>query len=1129
MSKKYEQLIHKIEIFIRKYYKNQLIKGIIISLSLWISFFLIINFLEYFFHLGKTFRKIFFYLYLGGAFTIFILYIAKPIASLIRIGNRLSYIQAAKIIGEHFSDVSDKLLNTLELQQLLKNTSSDNIFLLEAAVEQKSEKLSPIPFQSAIKFSINKKYLKFLIPPLLIIVFISFFAPKYITESSTRLINYDKEFIEKPPFKFEIINNKLECLQGENFELKVNIKGDIIPDDIFIIIDNYPFKIKKENKISFKYLFNNVIANKRFYFKSGKYKSQIYELIIVPKPKILSFSIEAKYPSYINKKTKTFKNIGDLSIPEGTKLKWYFNTKDITNLKILFAKDTINLSDKNKVKTQYIYFTKSENYNIIPQNIYITRPDTINYHIEVIKDQYPRIKVDNFKDSLNDKIIYFQGIIKDDYGFYNLIFKWKKQQEANYNSIDIPIHKGINQQRFYFILDIDSMPIAQGENISYFFEVFDNDAINGYKSSKTLLQSARKASIMQLDSARKKIDNELKESMKKTIEKTKKITKEVEKLQKKFVDKKQLNWQDKQQLKDLLNKLKQIQNNIEKIKKTHAKSQQKNKELSKEDERLLEKQRQLEELFNKLMTPEMQKMMMEMQKMMNEELKKEDAQKMLNQIQMDNKDLEKQLDRDLEMFKQMEFDQKLQEAISQLDSIKTKQDKIKEELGKNNKSTKEITKKQEELNKEFKQFKNKLDEAKKANENLEKPNKMDNFDSEKQEIENKMEQSKQSLEKGKKKSASKMQKSASEAMQKLSDKLKQMQSEIEMESNAENIEDLKNILNNLIETSFNQENLMKKVKSTNHTDPNYPSLIRSQKNIKMDLLMIEDSLLALSKRQASISPMVNKEIGNINLNMEKTLESLLAINTIGPTSKRQKDYAVSNQQQIMTSVNNLALMLSEALEQMQKQQMQSKNGKGNCKKPKPGQSGNSMKSIRQMQEALNKQMKKMQEQMKNGKGKQKGPQKGNGKQGNGGEKMNEELAKMAAQQEMIRQKLQSYQESLKKSGGGKQARDLNKTIKDMEQNETELVNSIILKESLMRQQEILTRLLEAEEAEREQKQEDRREAKEGHDIKRKYPPSIEKYLKQQNSEVELLKTIPPEMKPFYKNKVNKYLEQIKVH
>lgn len=1130
MSKYYNQLIDKIEIFIRKYYKNQLIKGVILSFALWIFFFLILAFLEYFFHLGKTFRKIFFYLYLGSAFSVFIIYIVKPIAGIIRIGKRLSYSEAAQIIGNHFPDVSDKLLNTLELQNILQNNFTDNTFILEAAIDQKSQTLSPIPFQSAIKFSVNKKYLTYLLPPLMIIIFIGVFAPTFITESSDRIINYNKEFVEKSPFNFIIQNKELQCVQGENFILKVKIIGTIIPDEVFIVVDNYPFKIKKTTATNFDYPFKNVIANKNFYFKAGNYKSSEYKLIVKPKPKILSFNVEVIYPNYINKKSEILKNIGDISVAEGAKLKWKFNTKDISTLEMIFAEDSIKLVNNQgfTIESPNLVFKKSQSYSIIPHNNFIENPDTISYNIEIIKDTYPNIKVVDFKDSLNDKIIYFQGFIKDDYGFSKLLFKWKKATENDYSKLEIPFNKNINSQRFYYLLDIDSLKINQGENITYYFEVFDNDGINGPKSNKTVLQSAKKASAQELDSARNEIDSQLKEKMKDNIEEAKNINKEVEKLQKKLIDKKELDWQDKKQLKDLLNRYEKVQQNLEEIKKSQSKSQQKNKELSKEDERLLEKQKQLEELFDKLMTPEMKKMMEEMKKMMNDELKKDDAQKILEQMQMDNKDLEKQLDRDLEMFKQMEFNQKLQESINQLDSIKNQQDKIGEEIEKDKKSTEEILKKQEELNKEFDQFKKKLEDTKKANEALEQPNKMNMFKEEQQDIEYKMEQTKEELQNGKKKSASKMQQSASDSMQKLSEKLKQMQSDMEMESNEESMEDLKDILSNLIETSFNQEQLMNEIRTTSNTDPKYPSLISTQKDIKIDLIMIEDSLLSLSKRQASISAMVNKEIGNINLNMDKTLESLLALNTIGPTSSRQKDLALANQQQIMTSVNNLALMLSEALEQMQKQQMQSKSGKGACKKPMPGQSGSSMKSIRQMQEALNKQMKKMQEQMKKGKGTQTGPKKGDGNNGNNGEKMSEELAKMAAQQEMIRQKLQSYQEALKKSGNGKEAGELNKTVKDMEQNETELVNSIILQESLMRQQEILTRLLEAEEAEREQKQDEQRESKDGQNTQRKYPPSIENYLKQQNSEIELLKTIPPELKPFYKNKVNNYLEQIKV-
>ena len=87
----------------------------------------------------------------------------------------------------------------------------------------------------------------------------------------------------------------------------------------------------------------------------------------------------------------------------------------------------------------------------------------------------------------------------------------------------------------------------------------------------------------------------------------------------------------------------------------------------------------------------------------------------------------------------------------------------------------------------------------------------------------------------------------------------------------------------------------------------------------------------------------------------------------------------------------------------------------------------------------------------------------------------------------------------------------------MEQNETELVNNILLSESIKRQEEIVTRLLEAEKAEREQKEDEKRESKEGEESKRNYTPELEKFLKQQNKEIELLKTIPPYMKPFYKN------------
>jgi len=68
--------------------------------------------------------------------------------------------------------------------------------------------------------------------------------------------------------------------------------------------------------------------------------------------------------------------------------------------------------------------------------------------------------------------------------------------------------------------------------------------------------------------------------------------------------------------------------------------------------------------------------------------------------------------------------------------------------------------------------------------------------------------------------------------------------------------------------------------------------------------------------------------------------------------------------------------------------------------------------------------------------------------------------------------------------------------------------------------------LEAEKAERKRGEEEKRKSEEGKN--QNTPPNIKfkDYIRRQDKEVELLKTIPPKLKPFYKNRVNIYFEDI---
>jgi len=106
------------------------------------------------------------------------------------------------------------------------------------------------------------------------------------------------------------------------------------------------------------------------------------------------------------------------------------------------------------------------------------------------------------------------------------------------------------------------------------------------------------------------------------------------------------------------------------------------------------------------------------------------------------------------------------------------------------------------------------------------------------------------------------------------------------------------------------------------------------------------------------------------------------------------------------------------------------------------------------------------------------------------------------------------------SGAGNEMKQI---AKEMEQIQKDIVNNNITEETLRRQRDILTRLLKAENAERMQGEDDKRESQEGEEFNNTPPPGLEEYMKKKTKEAELLQTIPPQLKPYYKNKANQYL------
>jgi hypothetical protein len=218
----------------------------------------------------------------------------------------------------------------------------------------------------------------------------------------------------------------------------------------------------------------------------------------------------------------------------------------------------------------------------------------------------------------------------------------------------------------------------------------------------------------------------------------------------------------------------------------------------------------------------------------------------------------------------------------------------------------------------------------------------------------------------------------------------------------------------------------------------------------------------------------------------------------------------------MTGLNNLAVMLSESLKQMQESMKEKKDQKkGQCKNPgkkpgKPGQSGKpKMSGMKQMQDEINKQLQEMKS------GKQQGKNPGT-----------EQYAKIAAQQEALRREMERLQKLLKEEGNSGALGDLEKTKQLMEQQERDLVNKQINQETMRRMQEIETRMLEHERAEREQKTDNKREAEQANAVENEMPPAMKAYLEKKAREMELLRSVPTNLSPYYKDRVRVYFQKV---
>ncbi|WP_420320918.1 DUF4175 family protein [Flagellimonas sp.] len=911
----YNNILRKLNEFTKRFYLKQLVKGSLLFLSFGLLFFLMVMFVEYTLWLNQSWRLILFVIFLLVELTLLYRFILVPIFFLLKVRRGLSKKEAAILIGKHFSQIDDKLYNLLELSE-----NHEESELLLASIEQKSQGLKDFSFVGAINFKESLKYAKYVTIPLVIIGtiwlsgnIISFF------DSYTRVVNYDLAYEQPAPFTFQVLNDRLEVLDNEPLTIEVETVGSVAPENIFIVVEGERLLLQKRGA-GFVYTFQAPVKEKHFYLTANGWDSRGYTIRSIETPSLIDFKMKFTYPAYLGRIADVVSGTGNGVVPEGTKIEWEVKGKNVDEIQMAFKDTTVSFDRVGNDFSKELNVYNSLSYELSTSNSKVKDFERLGYQLEVIKDAYPLVEVEQVMDSINPNQSFFSGEVSDDYGVSSIravCYPLDNREMAQRIVLERPNR---NVHRFYYTFP-SGFKLEEGKDYKVFFEIVDNDGIRGGKITKSKLFNFAFYDSNEVKERKLENQNDVIEKLERSLKGHKEQQESLAKINEKQRGGDKIDFEDKNEIREFLQKQEQQERLMEKFSKELKESLDK-QDVSDENRKML--QERLERL--ELEARKNEKLLEELNKL-SEKINQEELKKKLEEVEKRQRSSTRNLEQILELTKRYYVTEKMNQLGKELVKLAERQEvlskmKLDEQLD---------SKLQKEENEKFNKLSKELDSLRKENQGLKKPLGMEVSKKDEEAVKQNQQDALEEIDKQQgaeepskneetEKSGNRVsqkQRSAAQKMQEMSQALMQSAGG-GGSSDTEDAVMLRQILDNLVTFSFKQETLFDGVENADPDVSQFSKMVKSQNELRGLFEHVDDSLFALSLRRAELSEFVNEQITEVYYNIDKSLESI---------ADNQMFQGASHQQYVINATNALADFLANVLDNMQ-QSMQPGQGSG---------------------------------------------------------------------------------------------------------------------------------------------------------------------------------------------------------
>lgn len=1076
--------------------------------------FLIIVLFELIGNFNSGFRTVLFYLMVSFALLLFAFYVAYPFIKDFIYYSNPDYVETSKKIGYYFPEIKDELANAVQI--LNEKNSNYSNQLIDAAFKNVYSKTEGLDFRRVVDFSATKKFFRISLFAFFLTIIIVSFIPGF-NSAAYRLIHYSKNFTPPPKFVFVVQPGNTEIAKGQDVTIRIRTTGQQ-PAEIILST-----KSQEQSEFSEKKLLSDSLGNFIFEVRSvkssfeysasaEKITSGIYKISVINRPNITGFDLTIFPPAYSRLPEQIQKDNGNITALPGSKIKITLNSsRELSKAVVSFSDSTNKKMSTVSAKSSVEFsISKDVNYQMLIEDTQgFTNINPITYSIKVLPDAAPTVELisptGNIKLGQESKISIVSKIT-DDYGFtkmnlnYRLSSSKYRQPSDEFTKIPITISTQLKEDEIYFVWDLAPLVLAEGEILSCYLEVFDNDIISGLKSAKTQQFTITVPSLNELFTGAENKQDDAAKDLTKTLKEAEQLKQEMQKISDDLKqNSKDISWQEKERAEKAAEKFKEIGKKVDEI--SQKLSEMKN-ELAKNNllsEETLKKYNELQELLEKMGSEELKELFKRMQDALKS-MNRDNVQMSMEEMKANEEYIKKSIERTLNLLKRIQIEQKIDELLKRTQDLAEKIDELKNKTEQSNLSDKpkrdELSTRQNDITKDLKNLDdemNKLDDKmggmkdmpKDQLEKLQKEFEQQNNEKLSDEASNDLKQLQKS-------DALQNQQQLSQNMKGMGKQMKELQSAMQQMNQMKTFYDMMKILDDLLTLSKDQEKLKNETEQLSPYSQEFSKNSREQNEIQSNLGKVLQRMSDLSQKTFAITPEMGKALGKALSDMQQSMNAM---------QNNQGQLAAQMQKNAMASLNEAAGMMKGAMDQMMS------GG---------GQGGGMMSMMQQLQKLGQQQMNLNQmTQMMN--------------QGQLSQEMMSQMQRLAQQQEAIRKSLEQLNQEAKESGQSKRlAANLEKILNEMKEVVTNLQSEKVNNDLVKQQEKILSKLLDAQRSLNERDYENERKSDSGKNYSLSSPPDLLLNTEEGRNKLKdaLMKAIKEGYKKDYEDLIRKYFEAL---